>query len=76
MTLDELLLEWSYRSEKGYPELDNPSDISILKQILEKLNLPSNIIIENLTEAAFSGKTLTKRGNDIKFLSKIDKNRN
>ena len=73
MTLDELLLEWSYRSEKGYPDLDNPSDISILKQILEKLNLPSNIIIENLTEAAFSGKTLTKRGNDIKFLSKIDK---
>ena len=73
MTLDDLLLEWSYRSEKGYPSMDNPSDISILKQILEKLNLPSNIIIENLTEAAFSGKTLTKRGNDIKFLSKIDK---
>ena len=73
MTLDELLLEWSYKSEKGYPELDNPSDISILKQILENLNLPSSIIIKNLTEAAFSGKTLTKRGNDIKFLSKIDK---
>ena len=50
MTLDELLLEWSYRSEKGYPDLDNPSDISILKQILEKLNLPSNTIIKNLKE--------------------------
>ena len=48
MTLDELLLEWSYRSEKGYPSLDSPSDISILKQILEKLNLPSNTIIEKI----------------------------
>ena len=45
MTLDELLLEWSYRSERGYPTLDNPSDISILKQILEKLDLPTNEII-------------------------------
>ena len=48
MTLDELLLEWSYRSEKGYPSLDNPSDIQILKTLLEKLNLPSDTIIEKL----------------------------
>ena len=33
MTLDELLLEWSYRSEKGYPSMDNPSDVSLLKEI-------------------------------------------
>jgi len=39
MTLDELLLEWSYRSERGYPTLDSPSDVSILKEILTKLNL-------------------------------------
>ena len=50
MTLDELLLEWSYRSEKGYPSVDNPSDIFILKQLLEKLNLPSEKIINNLKE--------------------------
>ena len=51
MTLDELLLEWSYRSERGYPSLDNPSDIFILNQILEELNLPSNEIIKVLKEA-------------------------
>jgi len=50
MTLDELLLEWSYRSERGYPSLDNPSDISILKQILKELNIPSKPIIESLTD--------------------------
>ena len=46
MTLDELLLEWSYRSERGYPSVDNPSDISTLKQILKELNLPEGDIDE------------------------------
>jgi len=50
MTLDELLLEWSYRSEKGYPSLDNPSDVSILEEILDNLNLPSHDIIKKLKE--------------------------
>ena len=50
MTLDELLLEWSYRSEKGYPSLDNPSDVLILENILNKLNLPTQDIISQLKE--------------------------
>ena len=50
MTLDELLLEWSYRSEKGYPSLDNPSDILVLKKILSKLDLPTYDIIQQLKE--------------------------
>ena len=48
MTLDELLLEWSYRSEKGYPSLGNPSDVSLLKSILEQLDLPASLIIKRL----------------------------
>ena len=55
MTLDELLLEWSYRSEKGYPCLDSPSDISILKQILTELNLPAEEIIDQLEEDDVEG---------------------
>ena len=50
MTLDELLLEWSYRSEKGYPSLDNPSDIQILKNLCEKLNLPIDDILDEIGE--------------------------
>ena len=80
MTLDELLLEWSYRSEKGYPELDNPSDIFILEQILEKLDLPSHTIINKLTEKALNTSDLTKttkRGDNPDraemILAKIDK---
>jgi hypothetical protein len=48
MTIDELLLEWSYRSEKGYPSLDNPSDLSILREILIRLNIPSDKIISEI----------------------------
>ena len=50
MTLDELLLEWSYRSEKGYPSLDNPSDVLLLEDILSKLELPTEEIIASLKE--------------------------
>ena len=50
MTLDELLLEWSYRSERGYPTLDNPSDVSILKEILTKLNLSEEDVSSVLDE--------------------------
>ena len=48
MTLNELLVEWSYRTEKGYPDLGNPSDILILKEILEKLELPIDSILDEL----------------------------
>ena len=48
MTLDELFLEWSYRSEKGYPSLGNPSYLSVLKNILKKLEIPSHSILSEL----------------------------
>ena len=68
MTLDELLLEWSYRSEKGYPNLDNPSDISILKQLLEKLDLPIEKIIKPLTEASLNPSELRNVAIDFSVL--------
>jgi len=50
MTLDELLLEWSYKTKKGYPSMGNPSDIQILKEILEKLELPTDDILNQLSK--------------------------
>ena len=46
MTLNELLVEWSYRTKKGYPDLGNPSDILVLKEILERLELPTDVLDE------------------------------
>ena len=50
MTLDELLLEWSYRTQRGYPKLDDPSDVLILKELLEKLDIPVEDILNKLEE--------------------------
>ena len=79
MTLDELLLEWSYRSERGYPTLDNPSDISVLEQILKELDLPINEIINNLEEVnllpnQLKGLVITKIENNSPLLNSIDVN--
>ena len=61
MTLDELLLEWSYRSEKGYPSLDNPSDIQVLKNLCEKLNLPIDDILDEIGEDEEGEKTYANK---------------
>jgi hypothetical protein len=57
---DKILTEWAYRCQKGYPDMDNPSDLRILKQILKENNIEfSNLISEKEEEE----KTFTK--NDI-----------
>ena len=66
MTLDELLLEWSYRSEKGYPRVGSPSDVSILKEILTELKLSEedvSSIIDELEDEP-GGDDLTSPGTD------------
>jgi len=60
MTLNELLLEWSYRTQKGYPSLGNPSDVRVLKTLLEKLNLPSDTIINRMSKASLNTGELRK----------------
>ena len=75
MTLNELLLEWSYRSERGYPTLDNPSDILILKSILKELNLPSETILNRMKEASLNPGELRKDREPNRaevFLKKIE----
>ena len=31
--LDKLIQEWSWRTEKGYPDLTNEDDLKILKEV-------------------------------------------
>ena len=57
--IKELLSELSYRSNEGYPILDNKEHISILAEILDEFGLDSikNELIENLLEAEAKSKT-------------------
>jgi len=36
VNIDALLSEWAYRCEKGYPDMDSPSDLRVLKTILKE----------------------------------------
>ena len=55
VNINALLSEWAYRCKKGYPDLDSPSDIKILKNILKEqdITLPQlqeQVIIEQEEE--------------------------
>ena len=36
VNIDALLNEWAYRCEKGYPDMDSPSDLRVLNTILKE----------------------------------------
>ena len=36
INIDNLVNEWAYRCEKGYPDMDSPSDLRVLKSILKE----------------------------------------
>ena len=71
MTLNELLVEWSYRTKKGYPILGNPSDILIIEEILESLDLRLEEIIPRLKEGTKAANT--RKAIDIILQSKYAK---
>ena len=77
MTLDELLLEWSYRSERGYPSLDSPSDISLLREILRELKLPEGEIedLVDTLEDEPGGDDITNPGTDGMEYSSVEKDK-
>ena len=39
VNINNLVNEWAYRCEKGYPDMDSPSDLNILKSILKEQNI-------------------------------------
>jgi len=73
MTLDELLLEWSYRSDKGYPDMGSPSDIQILKEILSELDLPTEEILSKLEADKPGGDDIEIPGTDGMEDSSVEK---
>lgn len=38
---EKILTEWSYRCEKGYPDINDPKDMKILYEILGEMNIDS-----------------------------------
>ncbi len=37
--VDKILTEWAYRCEKGYPDMNNPADMKILRELYSKYGI-------------------------------------
>jgi hypothetical protein len=81
--IDKLLLEWSWRCEKGYPDINNPADKKVLNSILIKhginisefFNKPQeveNSVIKEGNVASIQ-KLLTSKEYDPKLLARIER---
>jgi hypothetical protein len=66
VNIDSLLSEWAYRCEKGYPDMDSPSDLKILKDILNEQGITLPQFQEQIITEEEGEKELSKE--DIKKL--------
>ena len=51
VNIDNLVNEWAYRCKKGYPDMDSPSDLRLLKVILKEQGITIPQFQESLVEA-------------------------
>ena len=65
VNIDALLSEWAYRCKKGYPDLDSPSDLRVLKSILKEQGI-------SLPESYFSTSTSTT-GQEFEYNPETDR---
>ena len=56
--LDKILLEWSYRCDKGYPDVNNPADWLVLENVLVEMGI--ELPFERIVEAPKTQPTTVK----------------
>lgn len=44
--IDKLILEWSWRCEKGYPDINNPADKKVLEKLLAEYGVSLNTFLK------------------------------
>ena len=73
VNIDALLSEWAYRCKKGYPDMDSPSDLRVLKTILKEQGI-SIPISEDLAaaEQAIDTKEIDSKEEFFDLLDQID----
>jgi len=73
--IDKILLEWSWRCEKGYPDLKTAKDLAVLKQVLKEMNLPNpfTVLAEADDEITDTNSDFTKQYPALaKFYTNLD----
>ena len=73
VNIDALLNEWAYRCEKGYPDMDSPSDLRVLKNILKEQGITIPQFQQVISEQEKSDELTIKDIEDILNQIKDDK---
>jgi hypothetical protein len=82
ITIDNILLEWSYRCSDGIVDLNNPQKKAILEQILNELGIDLNealnskatsLAIDNILNSELGKKYNFKKQSDKYRLGNLDK---
>lgn len=58
--VDKLVNEWAFRCKKGYPDVNNPDDIKILKEIYSEYGV---VLEEDISKQITKGATFNLGGN-------------
>ena len=73
VNIDNLVNEWAYRCEKGYPNMDSPSDLRLLKVILKEEGITMPQFQQVISEEEKSDELTIKDIEDILNQIKDDK---
>ena len=73
VNIDSLVNEWAYRCEKGYPDMDSPSDLRVLKTILKEEGITIPQFQQVISEQEESDELTIKDIEDILNQIKDDK---
>ena len=73
VNIDNLVNEWAYRCEKGYPDMDSPSDLRVLKTILKEEGITIPQFQQVIAEQEKSDELTIKDIEDILNQIKDDK---
>jgi hypothetical protein len=73
VNIDSLVNEWAYRCEKGYPDMDSPSDLRVLKTILKEEGITIPQFQQVISEQEKSDELTIKDIEDILNQIKDDK---
>ena len=73
--IDRIILEWSYRTKKGYPDIDNEEDLAILESFLGTNLFEAKLNVADLTKPFPSRHELhgMYKNRGERFLEKIKK---
>ena len=73
VNIDNLVNEWAYRCKKGYPDMDSPSDLRVLKTILKEEGITIPQFQQVISEQEKSDELTIKDIEDILNQIKDDK---